>query len=242
MKHTIQSIAAALRGNPSSTECDELARACEPLRAERRARLLEITPTRGLPFADQPAGYREGILRDPHGPGHEREKLLGEIQQLEALESATSAAREAALNAEAAVAIPKARKKVPALVDKVRTTLAELKGAVADANAAFAVIGDYERLPGKQRPFNDDELAAILEVRNELWQPVHLQVPGVLSADPDGADAREFPRSWDLSYERIGPRDSPVITSRRPPTKSWHPGMYSDEEVIRVPYQGKRTA
>lgn len=236
MKHSIESIAEALRGHPSSHECDELTRACEPLRVERRARLREITPIRGLPFTDQPAGYRSAILTDPQAPGKERERLLAELEQIDALGWACSAARETALDAEARAAIPKAGKRLPALVEKVRHSLSDLQAAVGEVNEIFAVLGEYPRLPGKEMPLNDAQLAAVLELRNELWQPLRMNV---LTLPDDPEAAKDYPLSWELSYERRGGPASATIVSRKPP-RDIDPFQYSSEPSIRIPHARKR--
>lgn len=232
-QHTPETIAAALRGQLSVEECDQLARTCETLRVERRARLADISPTYpGLPISKQSATYRDTYLADPVALKREQEQLRSEIDYLDSLEFMCAEAREAAVTERARNEIPKAVKRLPTQIKTALAALEQLEQAIAAANVDLACIAEFERLEGKTFPFDDDRLAALLELRNRLWQPVLLQVPTHLPGDPESAEAQAYPKSWALSYKQRGV-NGPAVTSRRPP-KDINPFDYSSEPVVRI--------
>lgn len=214
MQFTIESIKKTLDGQPTVEECSALTRACEPLRVERRARLAEITPAYpGLPITKQQQTFREAFLRDPRALKEEQERLRMEISQLDALESMVTEAHEAALDARARVEIPKAVRKLPALVGRLQKAITEVDAAIADINVHMEIVGDFARLPNSKLPYDDSQLAALLNLRNSLWQPRILQVVSDLM--PNEESEKKYGKSWPLVFERR--RDGHTITTRRPP-------------------------
>ncbi len=162
-------IANALQKAKSPNEITLLIQACGPRAAEIRARLTEIGSAH--PYFET----AERKSADLAGPAAVQ-KLDVEIEELEreggylnTLELKCNEALEAALNAEAAREVPAACKRLPKHIEQVRQKLAALDAAIEEINKTVETIANYPRIPGSIMPLFDDELAALLQIRQEVW-------------------------------------------------------------------------
>jgi len=233
---TATEIGAALARKPSSTECHELVRACEPRRVELRARLSAITPSNMPQIIPDPPAVAEAMLKGPAAVlelNRERELALIELDQLDRLEGLCNAAAQEARMAELRKAIPAAVKSVPALADHVRESLSAFEAAVAALQDALRIVGEFDNA-GVPYPFDDDGLAALLELRNRCWFPAQFEVPHNIPPFIEGDQeipsvppttvknardeiVRNYPRSYALLYEVRGGANGGTVTVRRSP-------------------------
>lgn len=132
----------------------------------------------------------------------EVEALVREERWLTSVQSQAHSRREAALDAQAAREIPAAHKQFAAAMQRVRAAVQGLDTAIGTLNDLVGVLGNFDRLPDKTLPLNDSELAALLELRDEVWRTrvVRVLIPTVSVDDLDGAFDR-WPRSLPLYFD-----------------------------------------
>jgi hypothetical protein len=139
-------------------------------REEINARLAAISMTASSAIEPPPAraaALRSGVAA-MQALDEEEKALLRERGMLDSIE-ASIYARVAELEAEAIrAAIPKARKTLPGQMDAVRRAAAEFDQALAALRGTVETLGQYPRA-GLDLPLSPDELAALLELREEMW-------------------------------------------------------------------------
>lgn len=215
---TIAEIERRLADCRTLERCDRITRDIEARRQEIRARLLQIEP--------QPGGTLERSRAIAQGfdavqaLDREVESLKAERAHLDKVERRVYSTREDILNEAARASIPKAKKALPAAMRQVRDALENLDAAVAGLGAQVATLGEYHGVTpitapiGDEAraqhaaafPIDDDTLAALHELRDQLWttRTLAVLIPPTLESHP---------KSWRLHYTR-GAYGS--VTSRRP--------------------------
>ncbi len=203
-------IAARLAQSPSRVEILELRAACDARQAAIRTRLAEIAPQPGYEPPARTAAALNGFeaLRDLD---REIETLRAEHAFIDRLGLDLIAEDDVARAREAEEAIPAAKRKLPGAVKRARAAFAELAAAIADADAIIATLAEYPHTREKRMPLTDAELAALLEVRDQLWALPDFPTLGC----PDDRDA--YPKSWPLAYVTRGGPGNHIYASRRRP-------------------------
>lgn len=139
----------------------------------------------------------------------EEEHLRRERAHLDFVD-ARLAERRAQLEADAIRAsIPKARKALPAQMAEVRRASAELDAALAALRGSVETVGQYSRAE-LDFPLSPDELAALLELREEQWSKA--RGVAVIEPPPKVAYAKAFALFWTAPdyLSRVARRTSPT--------------------------------
>jgi hypothetical protein len=230
---TATEIGARLARKPPASEAKiyELIGAIDQRSAELRARQAVITPSTAPTIVPDPpdvvAATLKGLdaVRDLE---RERQDVRAELTLLSRLQTLAFAAAAEAHITELRDAIPRAVKNVPALADHVRETLSAYEAAIGSLQAALNVIAEFENA-GLPYPFDDDELAELLVLRNRVWSPPAFEVPAhvppflegdqripsvppIIVASERDKIVRAFPKSYKLLYEVAGG----AVRTRRP--------------------------
>lgn len=225
--NTIESIVAALAGNPSSTECASYHQSLDALRVDIAGQLTAIESHPHTPLQNQPRGYQDLFAKGAKAVTDERARLRATLAYLDEVGFAVNAALESALDRESLQAEPGALKRLPKLLAAVSVSHAQLLAAVAAANEAANLVAAAQfRHPKRPPPFSDTELAPMVALRNSLWQPINMDVVANIPFDPDCELAKSHPQTWAMLYERRGGATNAVISTRRPPSAG-HPSDYS---------------
>jgi hypothetical protein len=176
-------IAKALNDGPGLHEFHALRMACEA----RRNELRELTRNAAAREAAALKGLEAIEAHDA-----EQERYIKELPLLDQIEMALVEAHDAAVTAGIRREMPAALKRLPSKLSKVDAALAELDRAIADANATIATIAEHERLPDRQMPLSDDELAELLQLRDRVWtqRTISTLTP----------NREKHPRSWGLAF------------------------------------------
>jgi hypothetical protein len=204
--------------------------ACNDRRMEIDARCAEIapSPSRHIPH---PPERQAALLGGTDAVLHldrEMERLRVERDQCDHLEAACYQRDREIEVAEIQRAFPAAVRDDRGLMEHVSETMANFEAAVAALQARWTVIGQGVAL-GEAYPWNDDELAQRLELRNAVWRVRSVDPPHIVRdvyADEQNVpstprltiapEENVFPRSWQLLYERRGD----VVRVRRPPRQA----------------------
>jgi hypothetical protein len=176
-------IAKALNDGPGLHEFHALRMACEVRRNELRELMKNAA-------AREAAALKGLEAIEAHDA--EQERYIKELPLLDRIEMAIVEAHDAAVTAGIRREMPGALKRLPSKLAKVDAALAELDRAIADANATIATIAEHERLPDRQMPLSDDELAELLQLRDRLWaqRTINILTP----------NREKHPRSWGLAF------------------------------------------
>jgi hypothetical protein len=184
-------IGAALAKGPSIEQIEDLVRACNTRRAEIDQRVRSLSAHPDYKSAERRAAELQGVdavkaLDD------EAERLHLELALLNTLEGRANDERELRLTERAIAQMPGAKKTLPKRLAAARAALAALDATLADLAADVGKLAEYQRLPEKQFPLTDAELADLLKFRDAVWtqRNVATLIPR----------RESHPESWSLTY------------------------------------------
>ncbi len=222
---TLGQIGAALQKKPSAVECHELVLECNRRRQQIKARLSAIDPSGRPGLVPDPPEVVSAMAKGIQGVialKQEREELTLELEQMDRVERlchrAEAEARQTVLRAE----IPNAVKKLPRLVEHLRETMANYDAAIAATQETLNIIAEFDSA-GVEYPFDDDQLAELLDLRHRAWQPRLLGVPHCVpmtdehEPGPVGELVKKFAKSWALLYVTYSGASHGMLTTRKPP-------------------------
>lgn len=212
---TYDEIAARLQRASSADDLHALQLACDARRREILARQAAIANPPG-PMPPPPArvaAIAEGLAALAE-LDHEAESLAREFQALDRLEMEIAARDERHREMTARAAAPKARRELPAAIRRVREALTALETAIAGVARQVEPLAAVAGLRGEPFPLSDDELAALLELREEIWR--RRDVPTLIPADRE-THPKAFAIFHQITNDGFGER---II--RRPPPSRVH--------------------
>jgi hypothetical protein len=214
---TADRISAELRAKPSIARLEVLPRDCSARREAIRERqmLIARSPT---PSAIPHGAVRRAALSVEANSAldAEEESLQRELQLLDDLERLSNEQLEAAKLEAARAAAPGARRKLPAAGERIRKALRELDAAIAASGALLEPLAAVAAAPGEKFPLDDDEAAALLELRELVWQ--RRDVPALIPMSRE-----THPKAWGIFHEVRSDGYGERITRRPGPIRVYLP-------------------
>jgi hypothetical protein len=191
---TADRISAELAARPSIARLEVLPRDCEGRRVAIRERLALIarSPNPGA-IPHGPVRRAALSVEGSAALDAEEEALQRELQLLDDLERMSGEALAAAKLEAARAAAPGARRKLPAAGERVRKALRELDAAIAAVGPLIEPLAALANLGG-EFPLDDDEAAALLELREAVW--TRRDVPTLIPMNRE-----THPKAWGIFHE-----------------------------------------
>ena len=224
---TYDEIAQRLQRASSADDLHALQLACDARRREIRSRQAEIAdyapPTPPTPARAAAMAEGVGALAELD---HEAESLNREFQALNRIETEIVARADRHREMTARAAAPKARRELPAAMRRVREALAALDAAIAGVSKQVEPLSAVAGLRGEPFPLSDAELAALLELREEIW--ARRDLPVLIPADRE-THPKAFAIFHQISNDGFGER----VIRRPPPSRVHLPDLVIDDSPIR---------
>ena len=218
-------IAARLQRAATADDLHALQLACDARRREIRAREEEIAnPTGSMPPPPARAAAMAAGLGALAELDHEAESLAREFTALDRLEAQVieKAERTAAEHARSSAGA--ARRKLPGAIRAVHHALEQLDAAIGALGATVAPLATVAGQRAEPFPLSDDELAALLELREAVW--TRRDVPALIPADRE-----THPRAFAIFHEIRDDGFGERIIRRPPPSRTYLPDHVNDDSV-----------